>query len=415
MGTPREKQRPSGLRLAIQLNLFALSLTALWNPLNSLVLPGLVTSFVSGGVRGSALGLLTFLGIGFAVVIQPIAGVTSDGWRHRQRRRVYIFVGSAVMVGGLIAIAGAQAFWWLVLAYVAVQFGGNIAQAAFQALIPDQVREQNRGKASGVKTGFDLAGTVIGLGIAGGIVLLGAGDRVVVLALAAAVVLGAAAVWRWVPPSPVERSESRSARPNPFVRAFQPLWSGSPAFKLALWTRFLFLLGLYPVQRFLLYYLEDRFQLEDPVGPASVAIGTAVIAGAIAAAGAGFLADRLGQKFVLYPSIALAAIGVAGLGALPGIWLAAAAGLLVAVGAGAFQAVNWAAIAEEVPEGQGARYFGVANITTAGASAAAGLLGPLVDVVRSVAPFATYLTTFSLAAAITLAALVPLRRTAAPA
>ncbi len=191
--------------------------------------------------------------------------------------------------------------------------------------------------------------------------------------------------------------------------AYAPLVHGTRDFKLVLLTRFLFLLGLYPVQRFLLYFLEDRFGVEDPVTQASIAILGAVAIGAIASVVAGVVSDQVGRKPVLAVSIIGAGIGVLGVALLPTLLLVAVAGLLVAIGAGAFEGVNWATIADNIPEGEGARYFGVANMTTAGASAAVGLLGPLVDLLDRLLPAATYPSTFAIAGICVLTALIPLR------
>lgn len=54
-------------------------------------------------------------------------------------------------------------------------------------------------------------------------------------------------------------------------------------------------------------------------------------------------------------------------------------GSLMALGSAAFTGANWALTADLAPPAEAARFMGLANIGTAGAAAAAGLLGPLVD------------------------------------
>jgi MFS family permease len=65
----------------------------------------------------------------------------------------------------------------------------------------------------------------------------------------------------------------------------------------------------------------------------------------------------------------------------------------VAVGVGAFQAVNWAVLSRAIPTGEGAQFFGLANIATAGASALAGLLGPFIDAANALLSVDAYHTT----------------------
>jgi MFS family permease len=241
------------------------------------------------------------------------------------------------------------------------------------------------------------------------LVTLGWADRQVVPILAVFIGLGGLAVWKLVPGTPESERDPGDSGLTVVKAAHAPLLEGSRDFKLVLLTRFLFLLGLYPVQRFLLYFLEDRFGVENPVTQASIAILGAVAIGAVASVVAGAVSDQAGRKPVLVASIIAAGLGVLGVALLPSLVLVAAAGLFVAIGAGAFEGVNWATIADNIPEGEGARYFGVANMTTAGASAAVGALGPVVDLLDRFLPAATYPSTFAVAGVCALTALIPLR------
>ena len=49
---------------------------------------------------------------------------------------------------------------------------------------------------------------------------------------------------------------------------------------------------------------------------------------------------------------------------------------------GAFQAVNWALLSDDVPRARRATAFGLANVATAGAGALSGVFGILVDVLN---------------------------------
>jgi MFS family permease len=51
----------------------------------------------------------------------------------------------------------------------------------------------------------------------------------------------------------------------------------------------------------------------------------------------------------------------------------------MSVGSGSFGAANWAAVSDRAVPGESGRYLALANLGTAGAAAAAGLLAPLVD------------------------------------
>jgi Na+/melibiose symporter-like transporter len=406
--------QPKALLFASRINLYAIVLTALWTPINALVLPSRVSDMAPAVLRGSALGLITFTGIGLAVVIQPIAGMISDRLRWPQRRRAFIIWPSVAAPFLLVALGWAPVFVALLATYVALQCALNVAQAAFQALIPDLVDHDGQDTASGVKTGFDLLGNVVGLGGAGAIVMLGGSDGIVVLFLAAVAAFGAAAVFFWVPPADPPPDDVRPLRTDRWRHelraAFEPLFKGSRVFQLAVAMRFAFFVGLYPVQRFLLYFLEDRFHIEDPIGKASVFILAAIALAAVGAVAAGELSKPFGRDRVLAVSIVVTAIGLAGLAVLPTLPLIGVAGAVLAVGAGAFQAGNWALLSSVMPPGRGSQFFGLANIATAGASAVAGLLGVVVDVGNHYLPGGTYGITFGVCTLIVLVALVPLRR-----
>jgi MFS family permease len=230
---------------------------------------------------------------------------------------------------------------------------------------------------------------------------------VVVVCLAGVLAFGAFLAWRTVPPTP-ERFP-RPRRNLNIANIFRPLWSGPRRFRVAVLMRFLFLLGVYPVQRFLLLYLEDRYEIEDPIARASLFILLAVVVAAIAGFAAGFLVERLGASGVLRGSILVGAAGVAGMAVAPSPVVAGVAGLVLAVGAGAFQAANWGELARELKDEEAARYFGLANVATAGASALAGALGPVVDIASRVVPGATYQVLFGLCALLALSALIPAR------
>ena len=396
------------LRFALRLNLFALFLTAFWTPLNTLLLPGMVEPLAPSALRGSALGGLTLVGVGIAVFAQPLCGTFSDRWRSPERRRLPMVVPALLAGPLLVAMWFAPNFGILLLVYIVLQCSMNMAQAAFQALIPDQVPEAERSRPAGVKTALDVGGNAVGLGVAGALIILGADEVVIMWALVALCAGGAAIAWVTAPRAP--RREGLEPL-HGAVAVFAPLRHGPPEFRAAIATRFLFLLGLFPVQRFILYMLENRYDIEEPLARASVFIIIGIGVAALAGLAAGVLDDYMSTKRLTQVSTAVAATALLGIAFAPTLAVLAVAGLVLAAAAGAFQAVNWGVLAKSLKDDEAARYFGIANIATAGAGALAGAFGPLVDLAQEFVPGATYQVLFGICALIAACALLPGRKT----
>jgi MFS family permease len=80
------------------------------------------------------------------------------------------------------------------------------------------------------------------------------------------------------------------------------------------------------------------------------------------------------------------------------------------VGSAAFSTANWALTADVVPTLESARFFGLANVGTAGAAAAAGLFGPLVDLGNAASPGRGYTALFLAASVIFVLSGLTIRR-----
>ncbi len=122
----------------------------------------------------TTLGILGFIGLLVAMVVQPIVGVFSDRARTRLGRRLPFIIGGAVLIAAsLFLLAAAPVLWMLLLGVILIQFSSNVLQGPWQALIPDLVPEGQRGQASSLKAVMDILALVIGGMVAG--MILGEG------------------------------------------------------------------------------------------------------------------------------------------------------------------------------------------------------------------------------------------------
>jgi MFS family permease len=169
-------------------------------------------------------------------------------------------------------------------------------------------------------------------------------------------------------------------------------------------------LGLFIVLRFLVYFLESRFAIDEPGNQVSIHLIVGFIFAAGGAAASGVLSDILGRTAVLRATVLISSVMLVGIAVAPVFAVVGVCGIVLAASSGAFQAANWALLTDTMDQKRGGEYFGLANLATAGAGAIAGVFGPLVDVLEAVSPNLTYGALFSVAAAIALSSMLSIRR-----
>lgn len=341
-----------------------LGLSMLGDGVPSLLLPHQVAA--SGG-DVSTLGLITLGAIGLAALLQPVAGA----WSDRIGRAPVIATGTAIALGGLALMLRPDGL--PVGAFVTLA-GASIAQAGYQALLPDRLPMAARGRAAGGKGLFDVAGAFLAFALLGA--LLAEGDaRTAVLLLGAGFagsLLIAHVMLRGSHDRPIDAAHARGAD-GPRVGA---------ALTGLIAARFLFLLGIYAVGRFLLFFTAERLGVDADAAAADAGAALALLTllTALASLPSGWLADRVGRRPVMLGGGLLGAAGIAALPLAGSLAAIVAIGSLMAVGSAAFGAGSWAALADLTEREATGRLLGIANLGTAGAAAVAGLFGPLIDV-----------------------------------
>ncbi|MCA1569973.1 MAG: MFS transporter [Chloroflexi bacterium] len=331
----------------------------------------------------TALGLISFLGLGFALLVQPLAGLVSDRVRDRVDRRAFM-VGSALpAIAGLWVLAGPTAVPLAALGYVVLQAGASALQAALQALIPEQIAPTARGRAAGWKTSFDLGGAFLAFVVLG--LLLADGNAVAAATTTTGLLIGALALVIALvpgrrPPGASEPGVASSAAAA--EHATPPRRGHWPAgFARLITARFLFLLGAFGVSRFLLLMVADRLEIAPSraADEAGLLLAALALLTVLAAVPLGRLADRRGRLPVMAMGVVLSAAGILALVPSAGVAGVLIGGALMSGGTAAFVTANWAALTDLAPGPDAGRLMGIANIGTGGAAASAGLLGPLID------------------------------------
>jgi MFS family permease len=374
------------LKGLLNLNAGWLGLAYLWNGLHAILLPVIVAALAPGALKATTLGALTFTGLMVAMVTQPIAGAISDrsGWLGRfGKRRPWMTLGAAATVVLLLLLAPASSLWGVVVLYTAMQLASAFTEASLQSLLPDQVPSQQRGKASGYKNAFQIAGFVAGVGLGG--YLAGRGHVGWALVATAGVLAGTVA-WTvlGVHEQPVRFARAHAIGATEAVRtafgSFRIDRDAAPGYKRLLVGRGFIMAGFFVLQSFAQYFIADKLAVANPA--ATTALLMAIMGAAIflLAVPTGALADRLGRRPLNLLAGVLGAASTTALVFVGNLPQLVVAGGLVGAAVGIFLSVNWAWAADMVPPDEAGRYLGLSNIATAGASAVARLLaGPMVD------------------------------------
>ena len=326
------------------------------------------------------LGVVTGIGAIVAIIVNPLAGALSDRTRLHLfgrpygRRHVWTLGGCIVAVLSLAVLAEASDLLTVTLAWAAAGVGINIMLASLTAAVPDRVPVAQRGLVSGWIGMPQALGLVIGAILVTAVVTdIGPGYIVLALGL----------VLLAVPFALLTHDE-----PLPVGHRVKVSWKldlrGNPDFLWAFGTRFLVQLGNALGTLYLLYFLTDAVELDDPdtgllymillytVGM----IGTAMLGG--------WLSDRLGRRkiFVIWSGV-LITIAATLLAIWPTWPVSMVASVLFGAGYGVYLAVDTALITQVLPSATDrAKDLGVVNI----ASAAPQALGPLLA-----APIVTHL------------------------
>ena len=146
----------------IFINLFWLGLNFRNTALGSVFMPYLVDLFVKQEIKNTALGLMRTAGLVIAMLVQPLAGLLSDRNTSRfGRRRPYIFIGTLLDLVFLFAIALSTNYWFLLIAVLLIQVSSNISHGPLQGLIPDLVPPEQHGRASAIKSFFELLPVIL--------------------------------------------------------------------------------------------------------------------------------------------------------------------------------------------------------------------------------------------------------------
>ncbi|HEY71226.1 MAG TPA: SLC45 family MFS transporter [Anaerolineae bacterium] len=400
----------------IGVNAYWMGLSFMWNSLHVIMLPAIMLNFVADQQKNTALGLMSFLGLLLAMVVQPLSGAISDRWVSRfGRRRPLILIGTAfdLLFLGIMTMAGGVPA--LALGYFGLQLASNIAHGPAQGLMHDLIPSESMGLASGIKNFFDMGGLVISsLWVAR--ILDPQNPLTAYAAVAALLVAGALVTLIFSR----EQSSLEMSKPVSFRTQLREIlridFRGHRDYGRLIAVRLLFLTGIYGVQSFAQYFIKDTLQTDDAVkltGDLMAIIVLSLIAFSLVA---GYLCDRFGRKPMHVIAAILAALGSLLMTTAHSAGAVLGFGSLIGAGIGIFLSANWALANDLAPLSEAGKFLGLTNLATAGAGALSRLNGPMLDLVNNAWPgrYLGYSVLFVTTAVLALASLILLRRVPDP-
>lgn len=393
-----------GVRRQLSLALFWFGISFVWGALFEVTLPFILVPehpgpgnplLVSPGDKNTALSLMETGGLIIAMLVQPAAGAFSDRFRSRfGKRRPLIALGSLGAVGALLLIAVSPVFLFLVAVYCLLQFFMNIAQGAYQGLLPDTVPSEQRGRASGWLGVATLLGNVVGV-----LVVAPLSPRFSVVVVAAVVFATAAYTILGVPEQSsagqrVQTSGATGARPSTLahLRGYLSEFARYPDFLWVVFSRFLIFTSLAGIQRFAAYFIDDSFRgrysvfgvgLGSAQTATSVVLATLILVGIATTYPAVRLSDRIGRRAVIVVAACCGAVSFVLMFFAASLTQVVLFAIPAALCFGGVASVDWAFMADLAPAGRAGKFLGFSNLATAGSQAAAPtILGPVIDAVN---------------------------------
>jgi len=379
----------------LALNAYWVGLSFKWNALHPIILPAVLLNYVPDARKNTYLGLLTFVGLLLAMVIQPIAGAISDGWISRWGRRRplmvlgtlfdFVFLALLAWVGGT-STGSVRGLTLVFIGYIGLQFSSNIAQGPAQGLLPDRVPPEQLGVASSWKNIMDMTSLIIASLLAGRLLDPVTRDpSLIVLVLMGTIAISTTITVLGTPENPtgLPQSSRRAQRKiNLSVLRGEFLkidFRSNTAYWWLIAERGLFLLGIYGVQAFAQYYLQDVIRVADPPKQTGDLLAVLTLSLVVLVLIGGWLTDRFGAKRILYIASILAAAGMLLMlipRDMPGLMLF---GGVLGAGIGLFLTANWALANKLAPGEEAGKFLGLTNLATAGSGALARLEGPALD------------------------------------
>ncbi|MDQ3938787.1 MAG: MFS transporter [Chloroflexota bacterium] len=372
-------------RHLLNLSIYWLGINVIWSGLGNVMYQSRLREMFGEAFAPGYVAILITVPVFISVLIQPTVAAISDYTISRWgRRKPYIFIGTLLDIVFLWALAEARVFEAMLVFVILLQCSSNFAQGPFQGYVPDLVPPQQVGVASGLMGVMIILGQMVGVGIAGlGLLQLGQSPFLPGTAEAAraaqeaffvpTLALGAIElVTMLLLVATID--EGRAAPPRggrTWLQIALGAWGTDilkeRSYVWLLVSRLFYLMSPALLTGVGFFYLTQAFGFGNEQTANALLVIAAVFGGTtgLATFPAARLSDRVGRKRIIYASIAIGMLGMAGVALSPTFELTVLSLVPVGISAGAFLAVDWALMTDIIPKATTGRYMGISNVATA--------------------------------------------------
>ncbi|HSK88050.1 MAG TPA: MFS transporter [Anaerolineales bacterium] len=361
------------------LNAYWVGLSFMWNAIHPILLPAVLLNYVPDAKKNTYLGLLTFVGLIIAMIVQPVTGALSDGWKSRfGRRRPLVALGTLFDFVFLSILAWAGGLTWLFIGYVGLQFSSNIAHGPMQGLLPDRVPQTQLGVAASLKTFMDMLSLVLASLLAGRLLDPVTRDPTAIMLVVMGLLAVAASLTifgvKEEPALDHERTDWKS-----LLGTFRINFNENSSYWWLIAERLLFLIGIYGMQTFAQYYLQDVLRVPDPPRQTGNLLAALTLTLVVLVLLGGWLTDKYGAKRILAIGTYIASAGMFLMLFATDMRGLIVFGSILGAGIGLFLTSNWSLANALAPQKEAGKYLGLTNLATAGSAALSRLEGPALD------------------------------------
>ena len=299
----------------LKITILVFATTGLWQSMHSLILPIRILDFAPEAEKNTYLGLMTFVGLIIAMLLQPVFGAISDRSGFRMgKRRPFIIIGVLCLLLFLPGIGLAGSYAVIFAIYCVMQISSNAVQGAHQGFIPDLVPEGKKGQASGIKSFVEMLGGVILIYIVGKLMdnyAAGGGDQWLwfSLLIPGIILLVCMLVTIFTVKEKTGSAKSPFSIKEVICNTFKIDIRMNRRFLWFLASRLFFFAALGIIQQFSLYFLM-YLGVPDPASAAARFLILAVVGMLVVVYPAGRLSDRIGRKPIAITSAFIGAFGI---------------------------------------------------------------------------------------------------------